>query len=281
MTRRRSRPCPKASPSDEVVKECRCRSRLAEPEAGATFASLRSLVTRSRFAAAWARLRLRFQECRLLVWRAGAVRSDYRAARPCRHREGDPAPRRLAEVGQGSHTAARQMAAAAVGVAMEQVELDMSDTATSGNSGSVSASRMTFMAGNSIREAAALALAAWAGEERPAIGHAQYRPPRTTGLDEETGLGLNPNFSYGYMAQIVDIVVDIDTGHIHIERVVSTHDVGQAINRGLIEGQIEGAVVQATGYALMENLQVKDGRILNPLLQPIPHPRHSRHPHGR
>ena len=93
----------------------------------------------------------------------------------------------VSEVGQGSHTAARQMAAAAVGVPLDKVELDLGDTATSGNSGSVSASRMTFMAGNSIREAAALALAAWTAEERPAIGHAQYRPPRTTGLDEETG----------------------------------------------------------------------------------------------
>ena len=171
----------------------------------------------------------------------------------------------LSEVGQGSHTAARLMAAAAVGVPVNMVELDLSDTATSGNSGSVSASRMTWMAGNSIRMAAEEALAAWENEDRPAVAHAVFRPPATTMLDDETGECV-PNFAYGYMAQVVDLQVDVDTGHIHIERVTSTHDVGRAINRGLIEGQIEGAVVQATGYTLMENLQLKDGHILNPLL---------------
>ena len=77
----------------------------------------------------------------------------------------------LAEVGQGSHTAAKQMAATATGVDISLVELDLSDTATSGNSGSVSASRMTWMAGNSIRMAAEQALEAWDNEERPAIAH--------------------------------------------------------------------------------------------------------------
>jgi CO/xanthine dehydrogenase Mo-binding subunit len=145
------------------------------------------------------------------------------------------------------------------------VELDLGDTASSGNSGSVSASRMTWMSGNSIRMAAEEALAAWTNEDRPAVAHVVFRPPPTTMLDEHTGESV-PNFAYGYMAQVVDVAVDIDTGHIHVERVTSTHDVGQVINRGLVEGQIEGAVVQAAGYALMENLQLKDGRILNPYL---------------
>ena len=121
------------------------------------------------------------------------------------------------------------------------------------------------MAGNSIRMAAEEALAAWMDEDRPAVAHVVFRPPPTTMLDDATG-EATPNFAYGYMAQAVYIQVDIDTGHIHVERVISTHDVGQAINRGLIEGQIEGAVVQAAGYALMENLQLKDGHILNPYL---------------
>jgi CO/xanthine dehydrogenase Mo-binding subunit len=170
-----------------------------------------------------------------------------------------------AEVGQGSHTALKQMAATAVGVDVSLVEIDMSDTASSGNSGSVSASRMTFMAGNSIRQAAEKALEKWTNEERPAIANETYVPPPTQPYDPETGVCM-PNFAYGYVAEAVELTVDIDTGHIRIDRVVCANDVGKAINPMLVEGQIEGAVVQAHGYAMMENLQLKDGRILNPYL---------------
>lgn len=170
-----------------------------------------------------------------------------------------------AEVGQGAHTAFKQMAAAAVGVPVEKVELVLSDTATSGNSGSVSASRMTFMAGNSIRKAAEEALAKWTDEDRPAVAHVTYTPPPTQPYDPETGYSM-PNFTYGYVAEIVDLKVDVDTGYIHVERVVCADDVGKVINRTLVEGQVEGAVVQAFGYALLENLVVRDGRVVNPYL---------------
>ena len=170
-----------------------------------------------------------------------------------------------AEVGQGAHTAFKQMAAAAVGVPVEMVELVLSDTATSGNSGSVSASRMTFMAGNSIRMAAEEALAKWSDEDRPAVAQVTYKPPPTQPYDPETGYSM-PNFTYGYVAEVVDLAVDIETGYVHVERVVCADDVGKVINRTLVEGQVEGAVVQAFGYALMENLQVKDGRVVNPYL---------------
>jgi CO/xanthine dehydrogenase Mo-binding subunit len=134
-----------------------------------------------------------------------------------------------ADVGQGAHTAFRQMAAAAVGVDISLVELDMSDTATSGNSGSASASRLTWMAGNSIRGAAEAALTAWTNEERPAIGHYRYVPPRTQPYDEETGVCM-PNFTYGYVAEAVEVTVDIETGHIRVDKVVCANDVGKAIN---------------------------------------------------
>jgi CO/xanthine dehydrogenase Mo-binding subunit len=49
-----------------------------------------------------------------------------------------------------------------------------------------------------------------------------------------------------------------------LERVVCANDVGKALNPNLIEGQIEGAVIQAFGYAVMENLQVVEGKIRNP-----------------
>jgi CO/xanthine dehydrogenase Mo-binding subunit len=170
-----------------------------------------------------------------------------------------------AEVGQGAHTVFAQMAADAVGVPLSQVRVVSHDTAQTDDSGSASASRLTFMAGNAIRGAADLALKAWAQEERPAIGTYKYRPPATTPYDPETGRA-EPNFAYGYVAQIVELEVDMETGLIDILRVVSAHDVGRAINPELVRGQIEGAVVQAQGYAIMEKLVSVNGQIRNPHL---------------
>jgi CO/xanthine dehydrogenase Mo-binding subunit len=170
-----------------------------------------------------------------------------------------------AEVGQGAHTIFLQMAAEAVGVSFERVRLISHDTAETGSSGSASASRLTFMAGNAIKGAAELALKAWQNEERPAIATFNYRPPKTTMYDPSTGKS-EPNFAYGYVAQAVEVEIDIETGHIHLVRVVSANDVGRAVNPQLVQGQIEGAVVQAHGYAVMENLISVEGRIRNPYL---------------
>jgi CO/xanthine dehydrogenase Mo-binding subunit len=166
-----------------------------------------------------------------------------------------------AEVGQGAHTVMLQMAAEAVGVPFDKVKLIASDSATMGNSGSVSASRMTFMSGNAIRGAAEAALKKWQAEERPAIAEFKYLAPRTTQFDKETGYST-PNFAYAFAAQAVEVEVDTETGHVRIVRFVSADDVGQAINPTLVEGQVEGAVVQAQGYALMEDWKTKDGRVL-------------------
>jgi CO/xanthine dehydrogenase Mo-binding subunit len=166
-----------------------------------------------------------------------------------------------AEVGQGTHTVMAQMVAQAVGVPMEKVSLVLSDTAVTGDSGSASASRMTFMAGNAIRGAAERALQAWREEQRPAIGEYTYLAPKTTPLDKETGYAT-PNFIYAYSAQAVEVEVDIETGQVRLVRVVSAHDVGRAINPNLVEGQIEGGVVQAQGYAILEEFKTRDGYVL-------------------
>lgn len=163
-----------------------------------------------------------------------------------------------AEVGQGSHTAFLQMAAEAVGVPVEMVKLVPSDTATSKNSGSVSASRMTFMAGNAIIGAAKAALDKWRNEERPAVAEYQYWPPKTSPFDKETGYCV-PNFAYGYVAQVVECQVDTRTGKIDVLKVTCVDDVGKAINPRLVEGQVEGAIVQAMGYAIGENFIQRDG----------------------
>jgi CO/xanthine dehydrogenase Mo-binding subunit len=170
-----------------------------------------------------------------------------------------------AEVGQGAHTVFRQMAAEAAGVPLERVRLVTHDTADTLSSGSASASRLTFMTGNAVIGAAQAALARWREEERPAKATFQYRPPKTTMYDPMTGKS-EPNFAYGYVAQAVEVEVDIETGHVFVRRVVSANDVGRAINPEQVRGQIEGAVVQAQGYAIMVNLISDDGQIRNPFL---------------
>jgi CO/xanthine dehydrogenase Mo-binding subunit len=167
-----------------------------------------------------------------------------------------------AEVGQGTHTVMSQFAAETLGVPFEKVSVVTSDSASMGNPGSASASRMTFMSGNAIKGAAQAALAKWEqAEERPAIAEYTYLAPKTTPFDKETGYAM-PNLSYAYVAQAVEVEVDTETGFIKVLRVISADDVGQSINPGLVQGQIEGAVVQAEGYTLTENLISRNGHIL-------------------
>lgn len=166
-----------------------------------------------------------------------------------------------AEVGQGTHTVMVQMAAHVLGISEEKVELRTSDSAAQGNSGSASASRLTFMAGNSIKGAAEAALKKWEAEERPAVAEFKYLAPRTTPFDKETGYSM-PNFQYAYVAQAAEVEVDTETGHVRVIRIVSADDVGKAINPELVIGQIEGAVVQAHGYAVLEDYKTKDGKVL-------------------
>jgi CO/xanthine dehydrogenase Mo-binding subunit len=170
-----------------------------------------------------------------------------------------------ADVGQGAHTVMAQMAAEAAGVPLERVEVQASDTAITEDSGSASASRLTFMAGNSIRGAVDQALVQWRAEDRPAVATYQYRPPKTTPFDPQTGKS-EPNFSYGYVAEAAKVEVDLETGAVRLMEVVCADDVGRAVNPQGVRGQIEGAVVQAAGYVVLEDFQQRDGRVRTSLL---------------
>jgi CO/xanthine dehydrogenase Mo-binding subunit len=169
------------------------------------------------------------------------------------------------DVGQGAHTVFKQMAAEAVGVPFDNVELIVADTADTGDSGSASASRLTFMAGNAIRGAAEEALRKWNDEERPAKATYKYTPPPTTPYAPITGESF-PNITYGYVAEAVRVEVDIETGSVNVLDVVCADDVGKAINPQQIEGQIEGAVAQALGYVVLEDFIQQDGYVLTPRL---------------
>ncbi len=171
-----------------------------------------------------------------------------------------------AEVGQGTHLALRQIAAETLGLPLERVEMVTDDTAGSPNAGSASASRMTLMGGQAVHHACIAARDTWsASEDYHAVATYQFRPSATTALDPASGAG-RPNYCYGYAAQAVEVEVNTLTGQVQVLYVISVHDVGKAINRQQVEGQIEGCLAQALGYALLEHLQVRNGHILTPYL---------------
>ncbi len=171
-----------------------------------------------------------------------------------------------ADVGQGSHLALRQIAAETLGVAPGTVEMVCDDSAEAPDAGSASASRMTLMGGRAVRDAAIEALAKWRDTDDLHVeATVQYRPPATTPLAAGTGAS-QPNYCYGYAAQAVEVEVSLLTGQVQVLRIISVHDVGRAINHQQVEGQIEGCLAQALGYALLEHFQVRDGRVLTPYL---------------
>jgi len=121
------------------------------------------------------------------------------------------------------------------------------------------------MAGNSIKGAGEIAKKKWEDGERPVKVEYTYLAPSTSAYDPETG-ECNPNFSYGYVAEAVELAVDTETGEIQLLKVYCADDVGKAINPMQVVGQIEGCVVQAAGYALLENFIQKDGYVLTNML---------------
>ena len=248
-------PMPKGVTIRQVVEDCAQRARWVDgqPDAGAE-----THIRRGRgFACAMKNVGFSFgftEQC----WATMELHGKADIDRVVLRHAG-------ADCGQGAHTVLAQMAAEVCGVPLERVELLGFDSANSRDAGSASASRMTFMAGNSIRGAGEAALRAWRAEERPAIGSHQFRPRETTAFDPRSGR-CDPNITYGYVAQVVDVEIDTETGQVRVMEVVCADDVGRAINPQQIEGQIEGAVVQAHGYVLLEDFVMRDGHVHTPHL---------------
>lgn len=171
-----------------------------------------------------------------------------------------------AEVGQGAHLILRQIAAEALDLPLEQVTMICDDSDVSPNAGSSSASRMTLMGGRAVRDATMVAREKWSMiDDFQAEATIQYRPPATTALDRTTHTAV-PNYCYAYTAQAVEVEVNTLTGQVRVLGIISVHDVGKAINIQQVEGQIEGCLAQALGYALIEDFQVRDGHVLTPHL---------------
>ena len=241
---------PKGVSIDKVVEAC--AERMMKSDCARQPAPERHLRRGTGFACAYKNVGFSFgapEQCSVKI----TLHGDVEIERVILYHAG-------ADVGQGAHTVMTQFTAETLGVPMEMVELVASDTATTENSGSASASRMTFMAGNAITGACKLAMEKFQRGERPVEVTYTYRPPRTTPYDPETGKS-EPNFAYGYVAEAVTVEVDTETGQIHLLEVICADDVGHAVNPIQVRGQVEGAIVQAGGYTIIENFIQKDGYV--------------------
>jgi carbon-monoxide dehydrogenase large subunit len=102
----------------------------------------------------------------------------------------------------------------------------------------------------------------WVGG--PIVGRGTFMPTYVTGLDAETGQGPRAVVHYTTGAQALDVEVDLETGRLEIIKGAAAFDVGRAINPELVKAQIEGGFVQGLSSAMFEEIQLRDGVMLNP-----------------
>jgi CO/xanthine dehydrogenase Mo-binding subunit len=169
-----------------------------------------------------------------------------------------------AEVGQGVSDVILHVARLELGT--EEVTLAAGSTSRVGSAGSSSASRMTWMAAGAVQIACRAAL-----EERARVGDGPvdvervYRHPRTFPLDPETGQITDGQAHVALAVAAMRVVaeVDVELGLTRVVWIGTAQDVGKAMSRVAVEGQIEGGTAQGLGLALMEEIQTRDGAITN------------------
>ncbi len=76
----------------------------------------------------------------------------------------------------------------------------------------------------------------------------------------------NPSDVTSFTAQVAEVSVDPETGEVKLLKFTTAHDVGRVLNPLDHQGQIEGAVVQSIGFALIEGIEIQEGRVTNPTL---------------
>lgn len=93
-------------------------------------------------------------------------------------------------------------------------------------------------------------------------GHGVYVPPDVSVVHPDTKYG-NVSCAYPFVAQIAEVEVDRLTGRVKVLNIAAAHDLGKTLNPLLAEGQVQGAIAQGIGFALMEDMGMKNGIVYN------------------
>lgn len=174
------------------------------------------------------------------------------------------------EIGQGTRTMHAQIVADALGIPYEAVEVAEADTARVPDSGPTVASRTCMVVGR-ILESCALEMKRRLGpmspreylaKHGPLVVTRQYERPRELRWSDETYRG-DAYGAYGWGCDVVEVARDPDTFEIRPTKMTAVCEIGKAIHPVLAAGQTEGGTAQGIGYALLEEVVLRDGRMAN------------------
>ena len=147
-----------------------------------------------------------------------------------------------------------------MGIPLDDVIYANPDTDRVPDSGPTVASRTVMVVGRLLERAAEEMKARWGAEETFAVTTG-YRQPEWVKWDQDTFTGdAYPTYSWG--ANVVEVEVDPLTLEVTICGAWGVYDVGVPIDERIVQGQIEGGMVQGLGYATIEVMNTKQGRIL-------------------
>ncbi|HEV2834061.1 MAG TPA: xanthine dehydrogenase family protein molybdopterin-binding subunit [Pyrinomonadaceae bacterium] len=195
------------------------------------------------------------------------------------------------EIGQGTNTIFSQIAAEALGLDFESIEVVQPDTGLVPNSGPTVASRTSMVVGKLVESAVTglkhtligsgllreefgerdftnrksdfqNACAEYIARFGPLRTSATYQPPPNVHWDDEKYQG-DAYGAYAWAVYVAEVSFDSLTYEARVEDFVAVQEVGRVLNPVLAAGQIEGGVAQAIGFTLFENVVWKDGRMAN------------------
>ncbi len=200
------------------------------------------------------------------------------------------------DIGTGADTAQAQIAAEVLGVDVDDVLVYSADTDLTPFDVGAYASGTTYIAGKAVEKAAEVAAAriraraacllgldesspielhdrrAWAPDGRSVSVQEVALDSLHTADQEQimaTASHLAVESPSPFAAQVAEVEVDVETGEVRVERLVTAVDCGVPINPTAASGQVEGAMLMALGYALTEELVLDDaGRPINAELGP-------------
>jgi CO/xanthine dehydrogenase Mo-binding subunit len=174
------------------------------------------------------------------------------------------------EMGQGTRTMLAQIVAEALGWPCERVDVAEPDTARVPDSGPTVASRTCMVVGGLLKACASemkerlggLSPAAYLRRHGPLTITRQYSPPPGIAWDDATYRG-DAYATYGWGCDVAEIELDPVTYEVRPTRVTAVMEIGRAVNPLLAAGQIEGGTAQGLGWAVLEEVVLREGRMAN------------------